>query len=176
MKALNSLVTIACACVIAGCANVYSTGPMGETPFVVKADEWQGTWVHKDGSVDIKVIDATSGRLQVAWIENMKLASHNVQLLQAGERLFGSVEDDGNTNKYLWGLVKKDKNQIVIWTPSVSRFKILVEDHTLPGTVSKDKDVMLGNLTGEHYAVITSETRGILFDWDSPVILIRLAK
>lgn len=65
MKALNSLVTIACACVIAGCANVYSTGPMGETPFVVKADEWQGTWVHKDGSVDIKVIDTTSGRLQI---------------------------------------------------------------------------------------------------------------
>ena len=64
MKVVSSLVTIVCAFFIAGCSLVYSTGPMGEVPLSVKAEEWEGTWMHKDGSVFIHVVDATNGLLQ----------------------------------------------------------------------------------------------------------------
>ncbi len=44
----------------------------------------------------------------------------------------------------------------------------------LPGTVEEGGDVVLDQLGPQHLALIASEERGVLFEWEAPMILRRL--
>ena len=175
MIAIKNLLALISILTVIGCSAVYSTYPMGETTIPLNTDEWKGTWIHSEGSITIDVTDTTNGVLQIAWIENMKIKSYRVQLLKAGKWLFGNVKDDNNGNRYIWGRVSKNNHQIVLWAPTVSKFRNLIENGILPGTVDADGNVTLDQLTAKHFSKITSESEGILFDWDDPVVLMRLA-
>jgi hypothetical protein len=52
----------------------------------------------------------------------------------------------------------------------------MVQNGVLPGTVDENGDITLGELSADHIKVITSETRGVLFNWDDPIVFIRLTK
>ena len=176
MNVVKPFQIVVIACLLAGCSAVYSTQPVGVAPASIKPQEWDGTWIHKDGSLTLKVLDSEEGVVQVAWIENMKLASHKAYLLESGEWMFGNVKEDENQSQFLWGRIKKRNNQIIIWTPSVSKIAALVKDGSLPGTVDDGGDVMLGNLTANHLTLITSEDKDVLFEWEDPLVVIRIAK
>ena len=77
-------------------------------------------------------------------------------------------------NVYLWAIIKKEKEIILIWLPNKERFKTLIETKTLPGEIKKDL-VLLGDLTPEHMKIIASEGRSLLFDWEEPLVLIKLS-
>jgi hypothetical protein len=50
----------------------------------------------------------------------------------------------------------------------------LIEAKTLPGEVKKGM-VMHGDLKAEHMKIITAEERSFLFDWEDPLVLIKLS-
>lgn len=159
-----------------GCNAVYSTKPVGEKVVSISAEDWDGTWIDSELStpVTIEVMDAQKGLLKAAWIEKMALESCEVQLLESGEWMFGNLKDKDRPNLFVWGRIKKDHSQIILWFPEVSKIRELVEAGKLPGSVDKEGDVTLGDLTAEHLARITSKDSP-LFEWDEPVILVRLS-
>ncbi len=118
------------AALIFGCTTVSSVEPVGEHPKEISQDEWDGTWIHKNQSVTIKVLDTPKGLLQVAWVEekggSLKLESYQVAIRESSQWIFGNVKEKETSARYHWALMKKDKGQIVIWTPDPAHFRKLV--------------------------------------------------
>jgi len=161
-----------------GCSMVTSGQPIGDTPVVLDHVDWEGTWTAADGGpVVVRVEDARKGQLRLAWMEGdreMALKTADVTLLKTGTWHFANLKDQAKAGPpvYLFARVKKQKGLLIIWPPRPERFARLINDKVLPGTVSKEQ-VFLGELGPEHMRVITSEERGVLFDWESPIVLIR---
>jgi hypothetical protein len=154
---------------------------MGSQPAKLKAADWDGTWIRSGGSVSVKVLDADQGTARIGWVEEKSGAftcsSHDIFFRKTGDWLFASMADEGTNRglRYVWGRVKNDDGVIVIWVPDPSKFRALVEDGDLPGAV-EDKNVALGKLDEKHLKLITSGEAGLLFAWDSPIVLMRLAE
>jgi hypothetical protein len=176
MNKLSLYTIIMLASLLVGCSAVYSTKPVGLAPASITPEDWQGTWVHKDGVIQIDIVDAEKGIIRAAWIEDMKLKSFDIRLNTSEDWTFGSTKENPEDTRFVWGRIKREDNQLVIWSPSVSKFKKMVQDGVLPGTVDENGDITLGELSADHIKVITSETRGVLFNWDDPIVFIRLTK
>jgi hypothetical protein len=67
----------------------------------------------------------------------------------------------------LFARVKKQKGWLIIWPPTLNF--AAQQRQACPALFQKH---LLGN-SPEHMRVITSEERGVLFDWESPIVLIR---
>ena len=176
MRLIGMLSVLIVAIALAGCSAVYSTKPMGGAPVSINPEAWQGTWIHKDDVITIEIVDAEKGLLRAAWIEDMKLESFNVHLLAFGDWIFGSAKDEQKESLFVWGRIKHEDRQLIVWCPSVSKFKAMVQDGVLPGTVDDDGNVTLGELTADHMSIIASDVKDVLFDWDDPYVFVRLSK
>jgi hypothetical protein len=84
------------------------------------------------------------------------------------------VIDEGS-GLYTWVKVEKDGGQIVVWDPDLEKFRALVKEGKLPGKID-EKNVLLDALGPEHVQMVTSSEEGVLFDWQSPAVLIRVVK
>ena len=179
MKYLKYMLFWIMAATITGCGYVYTTQPVGERPSLIETGDWEGTWINEDKFITITVLDETKGLLRLSWIEKdqgqLKLESSNLHLLESGDWIFASIPDKDNPKQYLWGRIKQDERQVVVWVPDLEKFKDLVEEGKLPGRID-NKNVMLGNLTSDHLKLITSETEDILFEWDEPIIFRRFSE
>jgi len=167
--------------VLSGCSAAYSIKPMGEHPLALVPEEWEGTWVHKDGTVTVAVTDAAKGMIEVGWVEKrqgrLAFEAYQVQLLKSGEWLFGNVHYQDKPGHYLWGRVSKDDGQLVLWVPDVAKIKALVEKAILPGTLINDgEDVVLGGLSAAHLQVITTASEGAVLEWDRPLVFLLLTQ
>ena len=175
-----SLVLAFCLC---GCSAVYSTRPIGDRPADLGRDkaEWEGTWVYSDGAVSVLVADGTNGILRIAWIDKdndeFKLKSQDVYLRTFGDWTFASLKDvdHADENRYVWARIRKKDSHILLWAPNVPAFRAMIENGRLPGTTN-GSDLIVGNLSSNHLALITSETNGFLFGWDDPLVFSRTSK
>jgi hypothetical protein len=171
--------TLLLSALILGCATVSSVEPVGERPKEVSQNEWNGTWIHKDHSITIKVLNQQQGLLQVAWVEEkeggLKLESHQVAIRESGEWIFGNVKEKGDAASHYWALIKKEAGQIVVWTPDPAPFRKLVQTGVLRGKVER-YDVILEKLTPDDLKVILSGDKGICFEWQNPVVFFRIGK
>jgi hypothetical protein len=177
MRALKLGLCGALVVILAGCDSVWSPIPLGEAPLQLEESEWKGTWLHADGALTVRVVDAGQGRIEVGSVEEKKgslvLETVEIHLRKAGEWIiasFADVEDEaeGGAPRYLWGRLERDGEQVFLWWPRPAEFRRLVEAGLLPGNV-EGGDVILGTLEDEHLAVILSEEHGILFEWDAPM-------
>ena len=179
MKYLKVMLFWIMAITITGCNVVYTTQPIGERPSLIETSDWEGTWINEEKFLTFNVLDKAKGLLRISWIEKdqgqVKLESCKVHLLESGDWIFASIPDKDNPKQYLWGRIKQDGRQVVVWVPDSEKFKTLVEEGKLPGRV-EDNNILLGNLTSEHLKLITSETAGVLFEWDEPIIFRRFSK
>ena len=166
--------------VVCGCTQVASVTPVGERPQEISHDDWDGTWLNKEQPVKIRVVDQKKGVLEVAWTEEkggrFVLESYQIEMWQAGEWTFGNFKTKESPATYLWGLVKNDQGQIIVWTPDQAYFSKLVQTGVLPGNVDKGGDVVLKKLTSEHLKVMMSEARGVCFNWKTPIVFFRVGK
>jgi hypothetical protein len=165
---------------LTGCSAVYTIQPIGEKPSKIEARDWEGTWIHKEGSVTVRVMDEEDGLLRIAWIERkgegLAFETHDVQLRETGSWVFANTKDDDTDEpRYLWALIKRDGKQVIVWLPDEAKFKVLVEEGKLPGR-TQGLDVILDNLEPEHLSIITGEPEGLRFLWDQPVALIRFTQ
>ena len=166
---------------LAGCSAVYTVQPMGEKPCKTQTQDWEGTWIHKEGSVTVRVMDGENGWLRIGWIEREgeDLASEvqDVQLWEAGSWTFANVKSDSaGEPAYLWAGIRRDGNQVIVWLPDEKKFKVLVEEGKLPGRIEPGGDVILDRLEPQHLSMITEEREGVLLVWGEPTAFLRLTR
>jgi hypothetical protein len=166
---------------LCGCSVVYATKPFGDKPKNIQAEkaEWEGTWVHPEDSVTVTVTDGANGLLTVAWIDGdkLKLESVDVGLRESGAWTFASMKHKelSDQDRYFWGRIKREGRMILVWWPKPEEFRELVNAGRLPGFTS-GRDVILGDLTLQHFGLITGETDRVRFKWDEPLVLFKLSK
>jgi hypothetical protein len=170
------------ACFIAGCNGVYVPRPVGEMPHALVAADWEGTWLADRDVAKVKVLDAARGQLQLLRIDEGKgaprIATTTVFITEVGADLFASLRNDEETTSakaYLWGRIRRDNDQILLWWPDVKRFGSLVGTGKLSGTVA-DGDVLLDPPTAAQLTALVSGDRGPVFDAASPGVLRRIAR
>lgn len=134
--------------------------------------------MHMGGSLTVKAVDGSNGILKVGWIQDkdgdLKYGTAEVSLRESKDWIFASIRDlsEEDQNRYLWGRIKKDERTAIVWGPDVEKFKALVQDGNIPGTL-EGGNVVLGALDSGHLDLIMSETNGVHFYWDKPLILIK---
>lgn len=163
-----------------GCNSVISRRPVGEKPARIVAKEWEGNWVTTDGAVKVKVIDAEKGTLKVFWLEDDKqgnpaMKTAEVELRESGEWLFANTKEEDKGRGYVWGRIKNEDRQILLWIPDDKLFKQSLKDGVFPGKVDGD-DVILEELKPQHLKIITSGERGVLFSWVEPTVFMKVGK
>ena len=76
------------------------------------------------------------------------------------------------TPRYVWLRVEKGENHLMLWSPNVEQFKILVRDGRLPGRVTDD-GVELGELSPEQLRMINDPASNLL-NWADPAVFVRI--
>jgi len=49
-----------------------------------------------------------------------------------------------------------------------------VKSKKLPGQINGNDEVLLGDLSPEHYQIFVGEDKGALFQWDNPLVLVKV--
>ncbi len=163
------------------CGEVTSPHPVGDTALRLDAKAWEGTWIADGEVLIVKVLDSVAGVLGVYAVEEKDGRQHlmdsRVYVRVSNDWVFASVENEDEAAsghmEYLWGRIAKREGLLLVWAPSVEKFRQLVESGALPGETSVGK-VNLGRLERQHMVIITSEEQGVLFDWDDPIIYTRV--
>ena len=166
---------------LSACSPVLVRDPIGEAPYPVQREEWEGEWIHEDGLAIIRVADEGEGTLLISGVEEkddaLRLETLKVTFRRSGEWIFASMRDESASkkeNEYVWGRVRKVDDLILVWLPDADKFKRLIEEGILPGET--DDGVLLTDLKKAHYEIITSGAQGVLFEWDEPMILRRVPR
>ena len=161
---------------LASCESVLTTEPMGDTVVQLSPEEWQGTWLHHEAVVTTTVLDEDSGLLQAAWIErgedgsDMEVSKGTVRA--TGDKTFFVTRDEDQNELFHWARVKKGENYLIMWSPNVEQFRILVNDGKLPGEVT-ESGVVLGELKPETIEMIDDPSANLL-EWKNPDIFVRI--
>jgi hypothetical protein len=179
MVRVGGFFTLLLSALIFGCATVSSVEPVGERPKEISQNEWDGTWIHKDHSIRIKVLNEQQGLLQVAWVEEkgggLKFESYRVAIRESGGWIFGNVKEKEDVASHYWALMKKEAGQIVVWTPDPAQFRKLIQTGVLLGKVETN-DVILEKLTPDDLKAILSGDKGVCFEWQNPVVFFRIGE
>jgi hypothetical protein len=163
---------------LTACNAVYTTEPLGDKAVQLNPEEWQGTWLHHEMVLTTTVRDAQNGRLQVAWVERdeegAKLEVFEGSIRATGEWVFASLEEDNDGDpRYLWLRIDRSAGHFTVWSPDPERFRSMVTDEKLPGTIDGDENVVLGELKPEHLEMINSPSANLL-NWEEPDVFYRI--
>lgn len=165
---------------ISGCSAVISKHPVGNKPARIVAKEWEGNWLTTDGTVRITVSDADKGTLKAAWVEDDKqgkpaLETADIEVRESGEWLFANTREHDKNRGYVWGRIRNEDGQIIVWSPDAKLIAQCVKDGVLPGKLDGD-EVILEELNSKHLNILTSGERGVLFSWDKPTVFVKVGK
>lgn len=174
---------LAAAAALGGCATVVSKTPVGTKPAALDEEEWDGTWAFNGGVMNIQAIEPDDGVLELSWIEHddkPELKTMPVYLREGNNWTYASCRDpdaeDGGDSNFTWGRIKMENGMIIVWAPDAAKFEALVKAEKLPGTVKDNsQNVVLEKLKPGHLEMIETEAEGVLFVWDDPLILRRIA-
>ena len=175
MRTARIAVGAALALGLVGCDLAISKHPLG-SPLAIEESEWEGTWLHGDGALTVRVLDAENGLLEVAWIEEeeeLVLETVEVHLGGFEDWTFASFAGVEDVSGFLWSRLGREGDEVILWWPRAEALARLVEAGLLPGAV-EEGDVTLERLEAEHLAILVSEDRGVLYDWDAPMVFRRL--
>ncbi len=181
---MRQIVAACVAVLLCGCASVYSLKPVGEEPTNIESaqEEWEGTWTDNHGwAITVKVADPANGVLRVGWFKyesgDLKPQIMDVHLRDSAGWTFASFKhsEQDDQGHYLWVRIRKERRMAILWGPDVKEFGDLVSKGKLPGSFA-EKSVYLAELGANELALIRSESEGVLFDWDRPMVLIKLSK
>jgi len=151
---------------------------VGGKPQAIVPADWEGTWLHPEGTITVAVTDKDQGRLEVGWVEVKKnqlvFEKYSVQLRTAGPWMFGNIPDPEGGKRFLWGRLKQETRQLTIWLPDVERVKALVAAGKLPGRIDGNgSDVVLDGLSARQLDAMAAGEFGPVLDSDAPLVFIR---
>jgi hypothetical protein len=183
MQNMKRMLTVGIALLCCGCSVVYVPRPIGESPKNIESErsEWAGTWTHANGAMTVAVEDGSNGVLKVGWVESegggFKCETMDVYLRESGDWTLASMRprEETNENRFTWARIERKDRMAILWAPDVSKFKDLVREGRLPGT-NDGGDVVLGHLGSNELALIRSESNGVVFAWDEPLVLMKISK
>ncbi len=162
----------------AGCSIVSVPRPAGDQPHALVVTEWEGTWLNGRDPAKVKVADALNGGLQLTVIEEhdgkFALKTIDVSVRESGELLVASLRDESRPEFYVWALLRRSDDFVLVWIPDGAKFRELVRQGKLKGRIDGD-DVHLEVLTAENLRALTSGEYGTPFQKDSPLIFRRVA-
>jgi len=174
-------VLLGLAWLISGCTAVYTSEPVGDEPVKLLAQDWEGTWVQDEDFFVIRLSEPDQGMLVAAWIEeeddSLKMESLKGHIRATGDTMFISFRDKDypDTPRYFWARIKQDGRQIIFWQPDEKVFKMLVDSNQLPGKI-EDDNIILEPLKNEHLKLISDDKGKTLFDWQDPIIFLKLGE
>lgn len=176
MKLKSVFVLISVFIFLAGCESVLTTKPMGETVVQLNPEEWQGTWLHHEAMITTTILDKDNGILQASWIERRRDGSHletaKGSVRATGDKMFFVTRDENQKELFHWARVKKGDNYLIMWSPNVEQFKVLIKDRKLPGKVTEGS-VVLGELRPEAIEMFDDPSANLL-KWKEPDIFVRI--
>ena len=180
MKQALALIALMGLVLSLGCRAVYVTKPVGEKPVSLKTEEWEGSWKMINGDGDeyiIHVADAPTGKIEIAHINHdahgFKLDVVQGQVLQHQSWLFLNIENKEKPGQYAWGRIKNEGKLAMIWFPNADKVENLIKQKKLTGKLIKDQDILLQALTPKQLDLVSSDSQGLVLDWENPVILHR---
>ena len=193
MKKTFLLSMVAAAVFLAGCAGVTSKYPVGLTDYKLDAKAIEGMWFGGgDSANSLKVVDPDKGIFSLTALEGTsyqdKAKPEKFKIMKGQSWLYFNLlpKDKDQGDSYIWGRIVMDKGIMLMWLPSKDAFRKAVEEKKLSGTM-KFMVKQDGQKNDEPYSVqLTDEPKKIIdlietsdkfyFNWDSPVIFIRLTK
>ena len=181
MKNIQIFILLIFITLICSCSSIRSIHKLGEEPYMLNAEEWEGTWIAGDEAYTVKVVnwqssifvDSTSSEIEVMSIENDKIVKHNFFIKQTGSNTYGNLVT--KEKHYIFVKFKKRKNEIIIWLPNFDMMKEAIDSKKLAGVV-KDKDVLLKSDEKVFNTFFTDNEDQMLFKYEEPFIFRKLIK
>jgi hypothetical protein len=178
---MKTFLCCALAMLFCGCNASLSSQPIGLTPKDISAEveDWEGVWQNTDGTFFTAfVMDGSNGLIRIAGLERdgdaIKQESFDLYLRDAGGWTFVSMTDN-KEGLFVWGRIKREDRVALIWGPTPEKITALIADGTLPGTTNGSGGV-LTTLSTNHYEIICSDSKTVLFDWDKPLVFWKVSK
>lgn len=184
---MKHLMILALTMFVCGCSAVLSDSPMGGEMQRADPSAWDGVWASLDSSeeetLNVHVLDADAGVLQVEYVDDDKPVQRRVLLRRWGRWTFfnfACVQDDVDEcedahDRFLWATYDLRRDVLLMWAPAPARFGELVDLGLLPGE-EHDSYIELAPFEDRHYELITSAEHADLWDWRNPVLLKRIAR
>jgi len=169
---------------LSACQAVLILHPMGDEPLALDTQAWQGSWHNGEIVVLTTIVNPETGELQATWLERKQdgVVKETVagQVRRTGEWVFLNMphqtkQPDSNEEKqrYFWARLRLDGNRAVLWWPNIEAFEAAVREGRLPGEITADDEIMLGELTGEHVRMINA-TGSPFLEWTEPMVFVRI--
>ena len=170
---------LALAALATACNVVTSDEPLGTTPLTLDPAAWDGTWLHAEGSIALKVTDPEAGGLVMVSIDEsndtLETSVSHLRLMHHDGWTFANLRPEEEPDTNYWFRVQTEGRQLIAWLPSPARFAEAIEAGHLPGEVDEHGNVHLPELTAEQLEVITDSTHGILVEWEQPIAFLRVS-
>lgn len=185
-KIIKSLPTIlSFILLLTGCSTVVSKYPIGLEPFIPSKEQIEGIWLNDNETIKIKLINESQGIVKFAWIEDkasdFKLETVTGKLLKGNKGVYinslGQPGDDFG-GYYIWGKIQFNNNKIIIWPPSFESFKLAFENKKIKAIAEKNNNGIITDikLVDKPKVIIDLiENNSRFFDWENPIILIKMA-
>lgn len=178
---MRLVLALALAVLASACTVVTTAEPLGTHPVALEPAEWDGTWLHAEGAVFLKVTDAAAGRMQLVALDEsdgddaLTARTIRVEVLGHDGWLFANLVVDEEPDTTYWVRLKREGRQLLAWLPSPEAVAEVVRAGHLPGEVDEHGNVHLAPLDDAGLRVITDSTHGILVDWELPLALLRMS-
>nr|WP_320190169.1 hypothetical protein [uncultured Desulfobacter sp.] len=185
-KTMKRLLTILSFIILfSGCSTVVSKNPVGLKPFAPSKEQIEGIWLSDNETIKIKLINESEGIIKFAWIEDkasdFKLETVTGKLLKGNKGVYinalGQPGDDFG-GYYIWGKIQFKDHKIIIWPPSFESFKLAFENNKIKAIVEKNDNGKITDikLIDKPKGIIDLiENNSSFFDWENPIILIKMS-
>lgn len=176
MELRNLLVLLTIIVVLSGCHAVTSDQPVGDEAYPISKPDWNGLWLNEDGVVHFQVLNEAEGIIRIAFVESeddtLKFESGEVLLRRHGDQVIANMKLDEDC-RYYWGRIQKNESQLIFWEPEFEKIKKLLKTGRIGGELD-DNEITLRDITPAQLDLLFSEEEEVYFNWDEPLVLIRL--
>ncbi len=152
------------------CSSIRSLHKLGLESLTLDTNKWQGTWISGDGALQVKVVDAHSGEIEILMIENEKIEKHQVFINKNGSDTYGNLLT--KEKHYIFVKFKMRKNELLMWLPKLDAIKAAIDHKKLVGVVN-DKDILTESSKEVNNSYFIAHKEQILFEYEEPFIFKR---
>lgn len=161
-----------------GCSTVYSSGPVGSKPSVLKFAHWDGVWATDEGAAHIRVEDAATGRLQVTVVDikdgKPVLETSTYLIREVGGLIVANAQlDPEKPDQYVWVRIRRNDDIVLVWWPDPKKVRDLVQAGKLRGRVDNGDVYLEPDSDNDLLRLITNEPEAV-FDSACPAVVRRV--
>jgi hypothetical protein len=159
---------------VTGCT-IPSKNLVGLQEYPVDPQQMDGTWINSDGAVVLRVVEPEKGIVRMIFLEDKETPEiFTVKIMKGKSWLYFNLLSEKNQaeNMFLWGKVSIEKNKIIAWLPSDNAFIKAIAEGKLLGTV---KPPCLAD-SAKNIIELVESSEKTFFEWEEPMLLIKLAK